>query len=883
MQYNLSRSKFRQSLNIEWSTGIIGNGLGQIEDPYWVGSGRIFVRYWTDNGYSTPTLVQGPSRQLVTQLTDGLNVKIKYDNGDPYVDDVDAKSAVVSGYYPSQTPPGSIGNGNGATQDQLATLRCAQALDQPSMIVYLNPWVPIINNVAYNFPGDFIDLTDFIPTSGLHSCVVIFVKSDYSTTEVFASDPVPLGDPLTVETDLNDALSQASSGSTPAWAYDIRAGVTTVLDTDTFLDARQLVNVGQNITAGDVSGPASATDNAVARFDGTTGKQIQNSGVIIDDSDNMTVPGILKTQSGKERKTRTVTASGDVTVATTDDIVIVAKTSGAATVVNLPATPTTGVTFEIRDGKGDAATNNITITPASGNINGAATLVLDKNYAAVEVTYNGTEWSAVVSTAGGGSGTVTSVGLDLPSDVFDVTVTPITGSGDLTAVFKTQVANEVFAGPSSGVDAAPTFRSLVSNDIPSLLSAKISDFSSAVSSIISAAIGVTVQAYSAILSTIASLAVTKGNLFVASGTTWDVLNVGSNGQGLVANSTKTDGLYYRDILYPPNFLVNGGFDFNSRISLTPSSYVTYNDGAYGVDNWYVLCESTSCQIAITGTSTTVPTNNSAAFAGKLNNNAGSSKRIGMAQIVENARTLILRGRTVTFQGVLSTNASSQTIRYAILEWDGTADAPTKDVVNNWASGTYTPGNFFISTVAVVATGSITPTVLTPTFFSVSGDVSTSANNLYVFIWTEAQIANNGTLSLTEAQLIDGADPVPWMPLPLPLERLRCQRFLLVWASTSASNIYQIQGHMYSGTHAYFVVRPPVPFIAVPSLVATASDWETTNTGAGVATPTAMAIGATTAEVFLLDVTVTLNIGTAVFLRGKTASDRYLIFTAELGV
>ena len=36
-----------------------------------------------------------------------------------------------------------------------------------------------------------------------------------------------------------------------------------------------------------VVGPASATDNAVARFDGTTGQIVQNSGVTIDDSNNV--------------------------------------------------------------------------------------------------------------------------------------------------------------------------------------------------------------------------------------------------------------------------------------------------------------------------------------------------------------------------------------------------------------------------------------------------------------------------------------------------------------------------------------------------------------------------------------------------------------------
>jgi hypothetical protein len=44
---------------------------------------------------------------------------------------------------------------------------------------------------------------------------------------------------------------------------------------------------------GDVDGPASATDNAVARFDGTTGKIIQNSAVTIDDSGNIATSGTV--------------------------------------------------------------------------------------------------------------------------------------------------------------------------------------------------------------------------------------------------------------------------------------------------------------------------------------------------------------------------------------------------------------------------------------------------------------------------------------------------------------------------------------------------------------------------------------------------------------
>ena len=49
--------------------------------------------------------------------------------------------------------------------------------------------------------------------------------------------------------------------------------------------------------AGLVVGPASSTDNAVARYDATTGKLIQDSGVIIDDSDNVTGLGTLNTHT----------------------------------------------------------------------------------------------------------------------------------------------------------------------------------------------------------------------------------------------------------------------------------------------------------------------------------------------------------------------------------------------------------------------------------------------------------------------------------------------------------------------------------------------------------------------------------------------------------
>lgn len=55
----------------------------------------------------------------------------------------------------------------------------------------------------------------------------------------------------------------------------------------------QTINASGGGGSGDVTGPASSTDNAVARFDSTTGKIIQNSGVVINDLGEVSV-GVWK-------------------------------------------------------------------------------------------------------------------------------------------------------------------------------------------------------------------------------------------------------------------------------------------------------------------------------------------------------------------------------------------------------------------------------------------------------------------------------------------------------------------------------------------------------------------------------------------------------------
>jgi hypothetical protein len=129
-------------------------------------------------------------------------------------------------------------------------------------------------------------------------------------------------------------LKKTSTASKVPLSTDLEVGEIAVNLADQKLYSKNaggtVILVGQGTGgAGDVVGPASSTDNALSRFDGTTGKLIQNSTVVLDDNGNLsnvnsvgfdttpaTVPAVVGTMSWDDGDgvTSTLLKGGNVTL-----------------------------------------------------------------------------------------------------------------------------------------------------------------------------------------------------------------------------------------------------------------------------------------------------------------------------------------------------------------------------------------------------------------------------------------------------------------------------------------------------------------------------------------------------------------------------------------
>ena len=166
------------------------------------------------------------------------------------------------------------------------------------------------------------------------------------------------------------------------------------------------------------------------------------------------------TSSGTNTGDQTITLTGDVTGSGTGSFAATIA-SGAVTEAKLASNAVT--TAKVADdaitadklGNNSAAVVAATVPAGSGAFVGQQWI---NTNTAIEYTWDGTSWvrQASLSTISFSDSTPLAFAVAYP-DAYSATI---------TTTLDTQSAARVFAGPTSGTDAAPTFRALVPGDLP---------------------------------------------------------------------------------------------------------------------------------------------------------------------------------------------------------------------------------------------------------------------------------------------------------------------------------------------------------------------------------------------------------------------------------
>lgn len=182
-------------------------------------------------------------------------------------------------------------------------------------------------------------------------------------------------------------ISPVSAGTT---ILEAASTVTSVIYRQADLTTNSGVGATTTIQAQDATG----TNSTGGDLEITTGSGTSNNG-----SMNLQVGGVTtarlvtdKFVFSKGRRRNITTVTGTYQVLASDDYLAI-TTIAAPFTITLPASPTTGDVYLIKDAVGGATANNVTISGNGANIDGASSITLTQNYAAVELTYTGSQWS----------------------------------------------------------------------------------------------------------------------------------------------------------------------------------------------------------------------------------------------------------------------------------------------------------------------------------------------------------------------------------------------------------------------------------------------------------------------------------------------------------
>ncbi len=379
----------------------------------------------------------------------------------------------------------------------------------------------------------------------------------------------------------------------------------------------------------------------------------------------------------------------------------------------------------------------------------------------------------------------------------------------------------------------------------------------------------------------ADLATGLSNCVTKDGQQTVTANIPMNGNvftGLGAGAAAGQSVRYEQLglLYNPNLLINGdGMVYQRFVSAATNA-----DDTYAFDRWNVLTQSNP--ILVTRLADAA---NNTPFMMRHAQPSASAQRFGTSQIFESTTAKRLCGQTITVQ-VKHKISSSANIRIAVLEWTGTADSVTSDVVADWTSASYTAGGFFLGanlTVTQVSSAIASTSALATA--SLTTTLGSSCNNLIVMVWTEAATAQNVTLDLA-VKLEQSAFATIFESRDYGAELALCQRFCYA-AAGQAGNIGI--GMAASTTVSRIFIPFPVPLRQVSGtlVISGAANFSLFNFGATSGAATAIALAGSASFSAILNVTTTAGsptivAGDGVYLEySATTSASALLIPAEL--
>tara|TARA_R100000664_G_scaffold13369_1_gene21401 strand:- start:12227 stop:13876 length:1650 start_codon:yes stop_codon:yes gene_type:complete len=268
-----------------------------------------------------------------------------------------------------------------------------------------------------------------------------------------------------------------------------------------------------------------------------------------------------------------------------------------------------------------------------------------------------------------------------------------------------------------------------------------------------------------------------------------------------------------------NYILNPEFNVAQRgkvINATTPFSGANNDASYTLDKWILLSDGNDI-VDIAQTDSNVPTGSQNAIELEVET---ANKKFGIVQFLENVNCESILGQEVTLSFQAQATANLDDVRAAIIAWDGTEDAPTKDIINSWEAEGSNP------TLVSNFTFENTPADLNVTTsfakYSITATIDTSgAKNVAVFIWSNVTGTTAGTdkLQISQVQLEKGSSASAFSFTDFSDQFLKCARYFRGWLETSddSANASAIAtGHSFT-TSSRLQLFNVVPFRATPTI------------------------------------------------------------------